>query len=288
MPSVTLQRAVPLLGTLVSIRATADDAESFHHACDAAFDHVARIQVEMSFHDAHSDLRALARANAGEIVPVGQHSYAVLEYAMALEQETDGVFNVCCAAALVARGVLPYPSDAQPTQASCLHEGVELLGPGFVSVLATPWIDLGGVAKGYAVDEAIKVLQAEGVTQGIVNAGGDLRCFGEKTCTVHVRDLFDSAHIHTIAEIRDLACATSAPQSSGQVTHILDARGPDHRDIQSVTVIAPIGMHADALTKIVWSRGQAACDLLQKYQAEAWVQCSDKTYMHLGCEPHFA
>ena len=40
------------------------------------------------------------------------------------------------------------------------------------------WLDLGGIAKGYAVDEAVRVLQRQGLRAGIVNAGGDLRCFG--------------------------------------------------------------------------------------------------------------
>jgi len=289
-----MRRAQALLGTLVSVEVDRVDlasAMAAEAAIAAALARVAAIHRAMSFHEPTSALRALARARAGDVVAVGADTHAVLALALRLERESARAFNACCAAALVERGLLPRPDDAQPSAAICLEDGVELLADGRVRVRATPWIDLGGIAKGYAVDAAVAALAAAGpaagFTGGIVNAGGDLRVFGARRLVVQVRDPAAPGRAPPVAEIAELACATSAWRLGGDTAeHLLATAGPANASAAasadsgdnapaSVTVFAPSCAVADALTKVVWQRGAASTGLLRAHRAEALVHHRD-------------
>lgn len=143
-------------------------------------------------------------------------------------------------------------------------------------------LDLGGIAKGYAVDRACDVLRQCGVEAGCVNAGGDLRVFG-RTELIHLRHPANPACLIPLGSLDDGACATSAPYFAqghrgeekpglGQrLTPVYDPRSahllPDH---SSVSVLGPDAMDCDALTKIVILLGQQALPLLESVQAQAF------------------
>jgi len=277
-----VRRAKPLLGTLVSIDVGNVDETRFISASDRAFARIAAIHAAMSFHEASSDLRALARARVGDTLPLHADTCAVLRLALAFEAQSGGAFNACCAAALVRRSLLPAPDDAPAPQACTLAEAIELLPDDHVHVLRPAWIDLGGIAKGYAVDAAVEELQRAGVHEGIVNAGGDLRAFGACRTTVHLRDPRSPTVTSPVAELQDMACATSAwslmtPES--KAAHIVGSLGDNAP--MSVTVFAPSCAAADALTKIVWLRRDAAADLLRAYGARALVLREDGSMQRL-------
>lgn len=273
--SASCRQVRPLLGTLVSIEAdaTPDVAQP---AIEQAFARIAHIQTSMSFHAADSDLRRLAAAPAGTVLHVSPDTHAVLTLALALEQASEGAFNVCCAGELVRRKLLPHPDDALPEAASLtLSAAIELLPDARVCVRQTAWIDLGGIAKGYAVDAAVDALQRAGVTGGQVNAGGDLRVLGARTQSISVRDPRRPTQLRPLAEIADLACATSAWALTGRHTweHLVAQSGQTQvtQRPMSVTVMAPSCAVADALTKVVCLDPQHAQPLLAHYHASAWL-----------------
>ena len=277
-----MRRAKPLLGTLVSIDVDGVDEARFIAASDRAFARMAAIHAAMSFHEAGSDLRALARARSGVTLPLHVDTCAVLRLALAFETQSGGAFNACCAATLAARSLLPAPDDAPAPQAGTLAEAIEFLPDDRVRVLRPAWIDLGGIAKGYAVDAAVEELQRAGVHEGIVNAGGDLRVFGSRRTTVHLRDPRSPRVTSPVAELQEMACATSAwsvtaPESkAAQIVGALGDNAP-----MSVTVIAASCAAADALTKIVWLRGDAAADLLRAYGSHALLLREDGSTQRL-------
>jgi len=264
------QRARPLLGTLVEVRAQGASATAFDVAADAAFDAVAQVHALMSFHEAGSDLRRIARARAGERLVVHPHTAAVLRSAQRWARASGGAFDAGCAPRAVEQGWLPAPADGAPPGALPFEDALELAGHS-VHVHAPVWLDFGGIAKGYAVDLAVARLRRAGVHTGAVNAGGDLRVFGTLEETVHVRSPFDASTLWPVAALKDSACATSA---SGAVAR----RGADAADgpaPRSVTVLAPTACAADALTKIVWQQGELAGQLLRKARARALVVRAD-------------
>ena len=268
------RRARPLLGTLVEVRAQGASATAFDVAADAAFDAIAQVHALMSFHEAGSDLRRIARARAGERLAVHPHTAAVLQRAQRWARVSGGAFDAGCAPRAVAQGWLPAPDDGAPPGDVPFEDALEVDGHE-VRVHAPVWLDFGGIAKGYAVDLAVAKLRRAGVHTGAVNAGGDLRVFGTLEETVMVRSPFDAAELWPVAALRDSACATSA---SGEIAerekpggeHTADARAP-----RSVTVLAPTACAADALTKIVWQQGERASALLRRARARALVVRAD-------------
>jgi thiamine biosynthesis lipoprotein len=141
-------------------------------------------------------------------------------------------------------------------------------------------IDLGGIAKGYAVDRAVAALGAAGVEAALVNAGGDLRAFGARPWSVALRHPLSPARSAHGLELRDEALATSAAYFSrrrcgtGEVSALLDPRsGRPWLGAASVSVRAADCLHADALTKVVlFAPPPLAGQVLARYGAQAYIQ----------------
>lgn len=264
------QRARPLLGTLVGIRiAGAADADA---AFDVAFARVAAVHRAMSFHDADSELSRLNRYAVQLPQPVGAPLWRVLRASLALARASDGRFDPTIAARLVQSRHLPAPANAPVPDPRANWRDVTLL-PGMRVRFNKPlWLDFGGIAKGYAVDLAVAALRAQGVRAGLVNAGGDLRVFGDTQQTIRVRDPRDPVATLPLLQLRDGAVATSSGYFSTAAggTALLDARNGTHvGEGVSVSVCAPRALWADALTKIVLADADAALPLLYRLHAQA-------------------
>ena len=130
-------------------------------------------------------------------------------------------------------------------------------------------ITLDGIAKGYAVDRAVEALRTAGVTAGVVNAGGDLRVFGEQFEPVHVRHPASPGKLLHIGHVREAAVASSAAYFSASVV--------DPRTMKcvtpacGVTVIAADCVTADALTKPCLLEPDRASAIAARFDAQAMV-----------------
>jgi thiamine biosynthesis lipoprotein len=286
--SSSVRRAQPLLGTFVEISVTGGSTAAMHAAVDDAFAAVAIVHQLMSFHDAASDVSRVNRRAAAEAVRVHPWTYEVLEVAVDLHRRSDGVFDVAIAPELQALGLLPPPLDEMPRMTRSGTAGaIELLADRHVR-FAEPGvrIDLGGIAKGFAVDRAIGVLVGAGMIGGLVNAGGDLRSFGIDGHRVHLRDPRDPRRALGTITVNDVALATTG----GRFDPFLEA-GPrrsaviDPRCREAVpailgaTVRAPSCVLADALTKVVMLAGERALTVLDQYAAGAMFSSPDGTLM---------
>jgi FAD:protein FMN transferase len=260
------RRAKPLLGTLVDISIEAASEAALLHASDLAFAQIEEVHRVMSFHEPGSDLRRLARVPTGGVLEINPHTARVLRLALQMELGSGGVFNPTIAPALVARGLLPAPDGAQTPQARSLASGIEWQGEHRLRVLAPVWVDLGGIAKGYAVDCAVLALQSAGVAAGLVNAGGDMRAFGVQSHPVHLRF---AAGLRAVASLQDAAVATSCNAESGASSPHIDPRSgrPVHSP-QSVMVRAPSAAVADALTKVAMLSPATADRLCSELQSQ--------------------
>lgn len=270
-----MRRARPLLGTLVDI--AAEGAEDILPAAiEAAFASIERIQKLMSFHDAHSDVSRINEAEAGSAVDIDPHTYRVLEFALELSEISAGAFDITTGAILVESGFLPG-SATDRMSSGATYRDLDLLSDHRVCWRRPGCIDLGGIAKGYAVDCAIAVLRAHGVVTAIVNAGGDLRCFGEAQ-PIHLRHPDDPTLLMGLGWLADAALATSAGYFSGRdigsrrIEPLVDPKRPCCISWDgSVSVAAPDCMTADALTKVVRLALDAAPDILERFNAQAVV-----------------
>lgn len=280
-PAAWLRRAMPLLGTLVEIAVPARDDVQLRHWTGPAFERVAAFHAAMSFHEDGSDLAAIARCHGGERLRVSPDTWATLQLALDLEAASEGLFNVAVGATLAARGVLPTPRAAATPLATSARAALRLLPDAGIEVLEPVWIDLGGIAKGMAVDAAIAALQAAGAPAGLVNAGGDLRAFGPDEHVVHLRDPRNAAASIAVARLADGAFATSSPQFGHKLVtphgHV-----PWHDEPNlSISVAASTCALADALTKVVALLGPAARALLASHDAHALWLAGDGRVRHV-------
>jgi len=288
--SNSTRRARPLLGTFVEIAVAGAAPAATHAAMDAAFDAVAKVHRLMSFHEATSDVARLNGAAWAHPVAVDPWTFQVIDAALELHRRSAGAFDIAVAPVLEDVGLLPraagLPTAAdRPLNADefATAAAIELTGGCRIRFHhAGIRIDLGGIAKGFAVDRAIDALRGHGMPAGLVNAGGDLAVFGPAAETVHLRDPRDPSRLTFRLAIENEALASSArrfdPVRSAQVTGsaVIDphSRTPVEA-IGAATVRAPSCMLADALTKVVMVAGLSAADVLEHYRASALVVFAD-------------
>jgi thiamine biosynthesis lipoprotein len=150
------------------------------------------------------------------------------------------------------------------------------------------WFDLGGVAKGYSVDVAVRALKEAGIKAGIVNAGGDLRSFGVRPrrgyWKIGVQDPDNPQELAGVLEVKEAAVATSGDyqryfeEGGIRYHHILDpATGyPAHSGVRGATVIAPDCATADALATAAFVMGpEKGLAMLESWEGAEGVLITD-------------
>jgi thiamine biosynthesis lipoprotein len=238
---------------------------------DATVKEMARLESVLSAHAAGSDVDKLNTAATAPRV-VSDETIAVLERAKQVYERSQGAFDVTIGALMRAWG---FGTDARavPTPAALAEA---LPGVGFEHVemdvsqrtvrLTHPntQLDLGGVAKGYIVDQAILFLAQRGITNAFVEAGGDVRVLGgfpgqfiwEKPRAVRIGVQHPTQPDALIAVVSTYggAVLTSGDyeryfiQDGVRYTHIVDPRtGMTVRGIASATIVAPEAALADAI-----------------------------------------
>lgn len=258
-----MKRCRPLLGTLVEIEA--DNAE----AIGRAFAAIERVHGLMSAHDPASELSLVNRLAHREPVTVSSWTAAVIGRSLRWARLSGGAFDIVRAGRIaLAGGALPrHPGQRLPEGAD--WTAVQLTGRQ-VRFDCPACLDLGGIAKGFAVDRAIDALRSAGATRGLVNAGGDLGGFGPQPWPVTVVDPKHRVPV-ALVELRDGALATSSglrgPRGALTFDHL---PGADRR-WTSVTVRASTACDADALTKILLSGTPGADRLLSAAGAQAFA-----------------
>src|SRR5262245_35233185 len=229
---MSCRRLRPMFGTFVAIECQAVDHETAEHAIAAAFDALRCVDERMHPTRSGSDLSAINAAQVGSPVSIHAWTAQVLALSQRVHMLSGGVFDPCLP-------ILPgHIND------------VDLSRPHAAVCTAPVAIDLGGIAKGFAVDRAIDALRDYGCGSGLVNAGGDMRVFGPNV-RVWVRTHAGTGSITLTNE----ACAVT---DTAQPNRPTEHRGYYSRvagslDVtaQHAIVIAPTAALADALTKCV-------------------------------------
>lgn len=276
-----IRRARPLLGTFVEITAADTLGGNTEVAIDAAFDAVALVQRLMSFYEPDSDVSRLNREAWRSPVAIHPWTHHVLEAAVDLHRRSAGIFNIAIASALQALQLLPgIPYD----ETTLAPVGVIGLLPDYCVRFGHPGvrIDLGGIAKGFAVDQAVAVLRERGISRGLINAGGDMFVFGQPSYTVYIRNPRNPSQLMSQVELRDEALASSGncfdpfPMAIRPESAVIDPRvGAPVNRVVGVSVRASSCMIADALTKFVMITGEFSRSLLDFYRAGALFVSAD-------------
>ncbi|MES2002760.1 MAG: FAD:protein FMN transferase [Pseudomonadota bacterium] len=232
-------------------------------AIEAGFAAIERVHTLMSAHDPISEL---SRLNRGERVRISPDTRIVLDRALFWFTASGGLFDPALAGrTAIDRGALPLHSgQALPDRSSDLSV-LRVEGP--VAWLERPaCIDLGGIAKGHAVDAAVAAMGKAGALSGLVNAGGDLSGFGRPHCIQVVDPSTQAPRLAISLDNRALATSAGLARANGLSFAHLPCRSPR---FASVTVEAARAIDADALTKIAFARHPCLVELLAVADARA-------------------
>jgi len=259
------------MGTRFGVVLYAPDAARAEAAAAAAFERIAEIDARLSDYDPDSELSRLSAQSHHEggdaPVPASQDLLAVLEAAGEISAASDGAFDVTVGPLVrlwrEARRMGRLPDPVRLARARRAVDWRRVLvdrAAGTVRVTGREMsLDLGGIAKGYALDEALQALASQGVTRALVDGGGDVAVgeappgrAGWRVALVTTRAAGRAPADYVL--LTNAACATSGDlyaqvEVDGVVySHVVDPRtGLGVTARRAATVIAPSGMEADAL-----------------------------------------
>ncbi len=285
-----VQRAKPLLGTLVEIKVQGLPLTEAHAAVDRGFAAVAEVHRLMSFHEHTSDVSHLNQKAHRQPIQVNSHTYKVLHRALDLASKTNGVFDPTIARELVAWDFLPQLNVAETPSSESTWQDIELQEDNVVKFHRPLWIDLGGIAKGYAVDCALNALELDTDTAVCVNAGGDLRVRGREPEIVHLRVEPVGQDI-PVLRIENGSVASSSGYGLGTETaqgvtgpHLDGTRRCAVGAHSFTAVLAEDCMTADALTKVVLAKGLQSEEILRNEGAAAYLYDAQAGWNTLGVQ----
>ena len=269
-PAAPIRADRLLLGTLVTVKLYGDQAVVRPHI-EAAYVEFARVDSSMSHYREDSALRRLEQQArlAPTHGPAGL--IAVLTRSQHFAALTEGAFD-CTVGALTNLWNFPDavapPAPAQIDSALALvgYEGLEVAAQSFRINRPGLQLDLGAAAKGYAVDQAVATMQELGVEAGVIEAGGDIRYWGEKPdgrpWLFGVQHPRDPEQYLAVEELGLAAIATSGDYEQyfdwegERYHHLLDPKtGYPARMCISATVWAATALEADILSTAVFVLG---------------------------------
>jgi thiamine biosynthesis lipoprotein len=268
---IWLRRDEAIMGTAISVELWSEDAAAGEAAIDAVMAEMHRIDHLMSPYKPVSELSIINRDAARQPVPVCREMFELIARSLHFSQLSDGAFDITYASAghLYDYRARIKPSDADLARA-CAAVGWRhlLLDAGQRSVRFARdgvRIDLGGFAKGHAVDHGVAILARMGIRHAIVSAGGDSHVLGDKRgrpWTIAIRDPRNADAVVAVLPLEDVAISTSGDyeryfeQDGVRCHHVLDPKtGKSPDAIRSVTILADDGLTSEALSKCVFVMG---------------------------------
>lgn len=276
-----VKKAKIYLGTIVEITVADQDKsiDAINSAIKKAFAEIGRVEALLSRFNPESDISKINSIAWIRPVKVSPETIALLEKSIMFSGLTDGAFDITVYPLMKLWGFVgkDKPGIPEPEQ---LKEALGKVGYQNINILKQEQsvflglegmsLDLGGIAKGYAVDRAIAVLRQEGIRNALVNAGGDIYALGNRfdkdslrRWRIAVQHPRKSNAILTTLEIQDKAVATSGDYQKyieiegRRFSHIInpDTGFPVEGVPCSVTVLAEDCLTADALATSVFILG---------------------------------
>ncbi|HSJ10487.1 MAG TPA: FAD:protein FMN transferase [Longimicrobiales bacterium] len=262
-----VRRTVPVMGTIAEIAVVARNERTAHGAIDAAVAELRAVERMMTRFDATSDIGRANRAVAGTAVAVSGATALVVAEALRWARIPGSGFDPAIGRAVELWDVAhrtspPAARDVGALARRGLHRHVEVGTSNGRDVLVfhddDVALDLGGIAKGYAVDRAVAALREWGVANALVNAGGDLYALGTSLegddWQVGIRSPDSPYGITATRPLRDGAIATSGDyeqhfmHDGRRYHHLLDPEtaAPRATGVHSLTIAAASCISADA------------------------------------------
>lgn len=293
------------LDTLIKISAYGDGASE---AIDAAFERIAEIDKRMNARTSDSEVTAINAAAGKNPVKVSADTFFVIKRGLYFSELSGGKFDITVGPLVNLWGI--GTDKARVPERREIDEALKLINYRDVLIdenektvmLKRPGmaIDLGGIAKGYAADEVIRVLKERGIKSAVADLGGNVYVFGKKPngqpWKIGIQDPFKQrGEIFATIEAEDKTLVTSGvyerffEQGGKRYHHLLDTSTgyPVENGLVSVTIIGNTSIDADALSTTVFSMGlQRGMELVESLpDIEAIFVTKDReVYVSSGVE----
>jgi thiamine biosynthesis lipoprotein len=264
-----------MMGTIIEITLQNPDPELSSRAIKQAFEEINRIESIMSLYKSDSELSRINQIAHKEQVKISQEMTELLLISQNAWQLTSGGFDPTASPIIKLWGF--YKNEGKVPEEREIKEKLKLVG--FKNIVfdksrreikfLSPGIklDSNAIAKGYAVDQAVRVLKGIGIQRALINAGGDIYALGGKKpqehWTIGIRNPMQKDKVFASIELSNRAIVTSGNYEKfftiddKQYCHIIDARtGYPVQNILSVTVLAPEVALADALATGIFVLGK--------------------------------
>jgi thiamine biosynthesis lipoprotein len=266
-----IAREEAIMGTSIQVELWSDDRIAGEQAVDAVMAEMHRIDRAMSPHKPDSELSRINREAGAVAVPISEEMAGLIARAIDFSKLSGGAFDITFASV----GCLyDYRLGVQPTREALEHARCAV---GYQYLLldreartlrfarAGMRIDLGGFAKGLAVDNGAAILRRRGIRNAIVTAGGDSHVLGDRRgrpWTIGIRDPRRAGEVVAVLPLEDVAMSTSGDyeryfeRDGVRHHHIIDpatGRSPD--SVRSVTLLGPDGLTTEGLSKSVFVLG---------------------------------
>ncbi|MBA3046185.1 MAG: FAD:protein FMN transferase [Candidatus Thermoplasmatota archaeon] len=274
-PIVKHEEKREMMDTYVAVTVYGNDAEKAQAAIDAAFDRIAEIEMIAS---TWNDSAEAYKLNIdGYVDDPSPELVDIMERAKYYYEISNHTFDITIQPLL---DLWTYQPDVAKqfweldyvNQSAAINDTMPLIGCDKIVIspsriyftMLGMKITLGGIAKGYAVDEALVVLEEMGFDNGLINAGGDISTLGSKPSSswiVAMENPEDTTQFIAKFGVEDKAVATSGNyvrfyNESAKIGHIMDPRtGFSSNMCWSVTIITDNCTHADALATAVFVLG---------------------------------
>ena len=276
-----------IMGTSVRVELWHEDAVAGKAAIAAVMEEMHRIDGSMSPFIPSSELSRVNQLAASRPVAISQELFDLITRSLAVSKLTGGAFDITFSSV----GYLyDYRRHIKPTETEIRralpgvnyrhlnlnrrHRTLRFGRPGMR-------IDLGGIAKGYAVDAGIELLKKRGITHALVTAGGDSRIIGDRRgrpWMIGIRDPRRRDDMVAMLPLNDTAVSTSGDyeryfEADGvRYHHIINPKtGHSASEVRSVTIIAPDATTTDGLSTGVFvlglEQGMALVESLDNVQA---------------------
>ena len=258
------------MDTYVEVTVVSDDPEKAGKAQEAAFGMFSRLEKQLSFYNEKSFLQDVNKKSRSEIDD--ETFKTLLKMGMGFSKETCGAFDMTLGG---VKNLYPIGKENPvPPEEGKIREALAVSGYDKVEIkddiISKPqglMIDPGGILKGYAVDLAIEEIKKLGITDALVNGGGNIRVIGKnikgKAWRIGVQDPRKTDKILAVIPLDNQAVATSGDYQryffykGVRYHHIIDPRtGKPAREAIAATVICPDAVMADAYSTAVFVMGK--------------------------------
>ncbi len=263
------------MGCVYTIVAYGHDLEPLREAAAAALDEVDRIDRLMSHYKTDSELSRVNREAAERPIEIDPELYDFIAECLRYSRESDGAFDITVGSLMKAwgffRGEGRMPTEAELTEArnrvGYQHVILNQKDRTIFFDKAGVELDLGGIAKGYAVDRAVTVLKRHGVRSALVSSGGST-IFGlgappgKTAWSIEIQDPVERDRVATTVRLKDQSLSVSGSNEKFfeldgvRYSHLMDPRsGRPVQGMLSVAVITSDGTSGDALDNVFYTLG---------------------------------